>query len=81
LKIEESSPFVQIGFVRYKLGSKGTKGGMILYPSKNKTMVNQFFFYPPSSSIMPSFPNTSLKKHTHPSTIKAILSLGGTIRT
>jgi hypothetical protein len=30
---------------------------------------------------MPSFPNTSLKKHTHPSTIKAILSLGGTIRT
>ncbi len=35
-----------------------------------------FFFNPPtsSSSIMPSFTNTSLKKHTNPSTIKAIPS-------
>jgi hypothetical protein len=31
LKIEESSPFVLIGYARYKQGSKGTKGGMTLY--------------------------------------------------
>jgi hypothetical protein len=29
--IKESSPFVSIGYVGYKLGSKGTKGGMTLY--------------------------------------------------
>jgi len=41
------------------------------------------FFYPPtsSSSIMPSFTNISLKKHTNPSTINVISSLDGTIRT
>ncbi len=31
LKIEESNPFVLVGYARYKLGSKGTKGGMTLY--------------------------------------------------
>jgi hypothetical protein len=31
LKIKESSPFVPIGYARYKLGFKGIKGGMTLY--------------------------------------------------
>jgi hypothetical protein len=31
LKIKDSNPFVPVGYARYKLGSKGTKGGMTLY--------------------------------------------------